>query len=61
MCINNEVYMKSNKIIAIVIDDELGLLIEKVKKDYCINISGLARKLLIQELRDSGKYKGGNK
>ena len=53
--------MKSNKIIAIVIDDELGLLIEKVKKEYCSNISGLARKLLIQELRDSGKYKGGNK
>jgi hypothetical protein len=54
--------MKSNKIIAIVVDDELGLLIEKVKKDYCINVSGLARMLLIKELRDSGKYKlGGNK
>ena len=51
--------MKSNKIIAIVVDDELSLLIEKVKKDYCINISGLVRKLLIEELRNSGKYIGG--
>ena len=48
-----------NKIIASVVDDELSLLLEKVKKDYCINISGLARKLLIEELRNSGKYIGG--
>ena len=54
--------MKISKFITIKIDDELSLLIEEVKKDYCINVSGLARMLLIKELRDSGKYKlGGNK
>lgn len=53
--------MKVSKLITIVVDGELGLLIEKVKKDYCINVSSLARKVLIEELRDSGKYKlGGN-
>ena len=50
--------MKSNKLITIVVDEELSLLLEKVKKDYCINVSGLARKLLIEELSDSSKYKG---
>jgi len=38
-------------------DQELYDLLVKYK-DYCINISGLARKLLIEELSDSSKYKG---
>ena len=47
---------KNSKIITIKIDKELSLLLEKVKKDYCVNISALARKALIEELVSSGKY-----
>lgn len=50
--------MKNNKIITIRVDEELGLLLEKIKKDYCINISALARKALIEEVDSSGKFKG---
>ena len=51
--------MNISKFITIKIDDELSLLIEEVKKDYCINVSALARKALIKELCGSGKYIGG--
>lgn len=51
--------MNNSKVITIKIDQELGLLLEKIKKDYCVNISALARKALIEELRSSGKYYGG--
>ena len=52
--------MKENsRIITIKVDKELGLLLEKVKKDYCVNISALARKALIKELDGSGKYNRG--
>jgi len=50
--------VKNNKIITIRVDEELGLLLEKIKKDYCINISALARKALIEEVDSSGKFKG---
>lgn len=52
--------MNNSKVITIKIDKELGLLLEKVKKDYCVNISALARKALIKELESSGKYNGGS-
>ena len=51
--------MKNSRIITIKIDKELGLLLEKVKKDYCVNISALARKALVKELQSSGKYSNG--
>ena len=51
--------MNNSKVITIKIDQELGLLLEKVKKDYCVNISALAREALIEALRSSGKYYGG--
>ena len=52
--------MNNSKVITIKIDKELGLLLDKVKKDYCVNISALARKALIKELESSGKYNGGS-
>lgn len=52
--------MEKIKLITIKIDKELGLLLDKVKKDYCVNISALARKALIKEILSSGKYIGGN-
>ena len=52
--------MNNSKVITIKIDQELGLLLEKVKKDYCVNVSALARKALIKELESSGKYNGGS-
>ena len=52
--------MKENsRIITIKVDKELSLLLDRVKKDYCVNISALARKALIEELSSSGKYTGG--
>ena len=51
--------MKNSKVITIKIDQELGHLLEKVKRDYCVNISALARKALVKELQSSGKYIGG--
>ena len=52
--------MNNSKVITIKIDQELGLHLEKVKKDYCVNVSALARKALIKELESSGKYNGGS-
>mgnify|MGYP000074314226 CR=1 FL=1 len=52
--------MNNSKVITIKIDQELGLLLDKVKKDYCVNISALARKALIKELESSGKYNRGS-
>lgn len=52
--------MNNSKVITIKIDKELGHLLEKVKNDYCVNVSALARKALIKELESSGKYNGGS-
>ena len=52
--------MNNSKVITIKIDQELGLLLDKVKNDYCVNISAFARKALIKELESSGKYNGGS-
>ena len=51
--------MNNNQIITIKVNKELGLLLEKAKKDHCINISALVRKALIREIGSSDKYNGG--
>ena len=52
--------MESTKLITVNVDEELSHLLENIKKDYCINLSGLVRKLLIDELSNTNKYNGGN-
>jgi post-segregation antitoxin (ccd killing protein) len=49
------------KLITLTIDDELNQLLKRVKRDYCINLSALVRKLLLDELNNTHKYRRENK
>lgn len=51
--------MEETKVITLKINKELSQLLDKAKKDYCINVSSLIRKLLIKELSNKHKYNGG--
>lgn len=47
--------MKKKQLITVKVNEELGLLLDKVRKDYSINVSNLVRRLLLNELK-SDKY-----
>lgn len=49
------------KLITVKVDEELNHLLEEIKKDYSINLSNLVRKLLIEELSNTSKYRRINK
>ena len=57
---DRKIRMEETKVITLKINKELSQLLDKAKKDYCINVSSLIRKLLIKELSNKQKYKGGN-
>lgn len=49
--------MEKNKLITVKVDEELSQLLDNITKDYHINLSSLIRKLLIDELSDTTKYR----
>lgn len=49
--------MQNSKLITVKIDEELNALIESVSKEYSINLSSLIRRLLLNELNNTNKYR----